>query len=208
MKFEAYQWNQYNQNLTITARCPIMCSEHSDDLLDSQILPTPKNYAYIGMRENNLCFNHTKDNSIIKAPIQYQKGRLYPVYEPQRIASAYISGETEEKDGVIYPDDNDALYVIEYGVLHKYQITRITKDLGIFSGFVSTYARKYIRCIGVTVKPATEMTHEEAAYFRKHCDPYTPQQAYEKEAIDIHGHHHLICDDYCAVYKFSKEESL
>lgn len=207
MKFEAYQWNQYNQNLTITARCPITCSEHSDDLLVSQILPTPKNYAYIGMRENNLCFNHTKDNSIIKAPIQCQKGRLYPVYEPQRIVCAYIVGETEEKEGIIYPDDKDTLYVIEYGVLHKYQITWITKD-NCLNGFASKYARKYIRCIGVTVKPATEMTYEEAAYFRKHCDSSTPQQAYEKEVMEIHGHHHLIWDDYCAVYKFTKEESL
>lgn len=207
MKFEAYQWNQYNQDLPITERCPIMCCEYSDDAFEAAILPTPKNYAYIGMRENNLCFNHTKDNSIIKVPILYQKGHLYPVNESQRMACAYVAGETEEKEGIIYPDDKDTLYVIEYGVLHKYQITQITKD-NYMRGFASQYARKYIRCIGVTVKPATEMTHEEAAYFRKHCDSSTPQQAYEKEAIDIHGHHHLICDDYCAVYKFSKEESL
>lgn len=207
MKFEAYQWNQYNQNLTITARYPITCSEHSDDLFDLQIFPTPKNYAYIGMRENNLCFNHTKANFIIKAPIQYQKGQLYPVQEDQLLVSAHVAGETETKDGIVYPDYMETLYMMESGILHKQQITRIIKETKLYS-FHQYYARKYIRCIGVTVKPATEMTYEEAAYFRKHYDSSTPQQAYEKEVMEIHGHHHLTWDDYCAVYKFTKEESL
>lgn len=207
MKFEVYQWNQYNQGYTITERLPIMCCEYSDDGFEAPIVPSPKTYTYIGMRENKLCFNHMKDNSIIKVPILYQKGHLYPVNESQRMACAYVAGETEEKDGIIYPDDKDTLYVIENGVLHKYQITLITKN-NCLNGFAVKYARKYIRCIGVTVKPATEMTYEESAYFRKHCDPYTPQQAYEKEAIDIHGHHYIIWDNYFAVYKFTKEESL
>lgn len=211
MNLEKYQWDQYNEGRIITVRMPLIYEMESDDEgWRYHVSITTKCHIYNGVHQNKLCFTDIKTKDIVRIPILHRKGNLVPILEIQRVVEADVAGEPERREGIMYPNDRNTLYTLDHGVLHLHEIKQIHND-NMAIVFNEKYARKFMRCIGMTVKPAREMTAAESGYFRsvytaQNCS--SPQKAYEKAVFERYGEYELKWNTYCAVYQYTKEEEL